>query len=400
MRISRVQINNYRAIDKLDLSFIDSMGKTRPITVIAGPNGSGKTSLLFAMTNALRGVMSYRAEDVPIPTTDDIRLSANSHGTWTAQRPEVRVRLDLQFDENERRAIPELIQLVNMQPPPALPDGKLALTWTYPPRLRPDGTKRGLSFEPAPPYVTSWLMARGIAIKEWPKKTYGFRPDLLDSIGGIAFFPQDRNLRERVTGTPQRGDSSVDAAQQDLELMVAADPIDAESASASRAEDTRVGPRQKSVAEILHYLSDYTRGQSEPLPDERNWEKRIQESFHHVCSPKKYLGYLYREDDPWGAPVLEDDGRQYTLAQAASGEQVILEYITRLTYPRPLQHSIILIDEPEVHLHAAWVRQLYMALKALPGSNQFILTTHSAELRQRAAADNSLIDLGLLDQQK
>ena len=116
-----------------------------------------------------------------------------------------------------------------------------------------------------------------------------------------------------------------------------------------------------------------------------------------MCSPKRYLGYLYREENPKGAPILEDGGLPYPNSHAASGEQVILEYATRMNYPTPLDRSIILIDEPEIHLHPSWIRQLYLALPKMGDDNQYLLTTHSAELRQRAAADNALIDLGDLD---
>jgi predicted ATP-dependent endonuclease of OLD family len=151
---------------------------------------------------------------------------------------------------------------------------------------------------------------------------------------------------------------------------------------------------------MLQYLSTYAKSRETPLPDELNWEKRIQETFRRICGPKEYIGYLYREEDPLGAPVLEDCGRRYPLSQAASGEQVILEYITRLTWPTPAERSIVLIDEPEIHLHPAWIRQLYVALARIGTCNQYILTTHSLELRQRAAADNAVVDLGALGERE
>ena len=57
-------------------------------------------------------------------------------------------------------------------------------------------------------------------------------------------------------------------------------------------------------------------------------------------------------------------------------------------------------DEPEIHLHPSWIRQLYLVLPRLGENNQYLLTTHSAELRQRAVADHALVDLGELDQKQ
>ena len=215
------------------------------------------------------------------------------------------------------------------------------------------------------------------------------RREFLDSIGGMSFFPQDRNLQERVLG----------AAEAPPGRATTIEDMDEASVSDDSDASVAVGATRQplSVTEILRYLSDYARGHTDVLPEDRNWERRIQDVFHEICAPKRYLGYLYREDDPLGAPVLEDNGYQYPLSQAASGEQVIIEYITRLTYPQPAVHSLVLIDEPEIHLHPAWTRLLYLTLPRLPGFNQYILSTHSVELRKRAAADNALVDLGQLD---
>jgi predicted ATP-dependent endonuclease of OLD family len=106
------------------------------------------------------------------------------------------------------------------------------------------------------------------------------------------------------------------------------------------------------------------------------------------------LGFLYHPNDPQGSPYFKDGASTYSLSVASSGEQVILEYITRMTYPSPMNHSLVLIDEPEVHLHPGWVRQLYHALPSIGQDNQFILTTHSSEMRELAVQDGVHIDLG------
>ena len=79
---------------------------------------------------------------------------------------------------------------------------------------------------------------------------------------------------------------------------------------------------------------------------------------------------------------------------------MILEYILELCRFGPLNRSIILIDEPEVHLHPLWLRRFYLSLPKFGDDNQFVLTTHSPELRQRASSDNSLIELGTLEDGK
>ncbi|NOT00594.1 MAG: AAA family ATPase [Phycisphaerales bacterium] len=385
MKLINLQIKKFRAIDQLDLSLLDAIGRPRPITVVAGPNGSGKTSILFAIVNALRGVMGYRTADVPVPKPDDIHFSSGDARKWTREAPKAQVVLHLKLDEDELDAIPRLLQQLEMQPPPPLPDGCLKVTWTFPPGYSDDGTKLGwwtASIDPPHKYIRSWLMARSLAIRAWNRREGQIGPEFLRRIGGLKLFPQDRNLRERVLP------SGIETVPTLNGLVPDGDTDE------GREFDARPF-HERTVTDILHFLSDYAQKRVPPLPDDQNWEKRVQEIFRDICKPKEYLGYMYRgQEDPVGAPVLKDGDSEYPLENAASGEQVILEYITRLTHPSPLENSIILVDEPEIHLHPAWIRKLYLALPRIGNANQYILTTHADELRKRAAADNCLIDLG------
>jgi predicted ATPase len=133
--------------------------------------------------------------------------------------------------------------------------------------------------------------------------------------------------------------------------------------------------------------------------DRRQWESQLQDRFNQICSPKKYKGYWLDHPRYGESPLLEDSGREYPFRTAASGELVILHYLTKLTFPRPVHNSLILIDEPELHLHPKWIRQLYRALPLMGDNNQFILVTHSIELKQMAAEDNALIPFGDLGNQ-
>lgn len=382
MKIISVHIHNFRAIEELSLHFTDNVGSSRPVTVLAGPNGCGKTTTLFAIVQALRGVMGYRTSDVPAPTNDDIRSPRSPAGRYVMEPAVVTVEIELAFDSEEQKAIPELLERLGKGKPPVLDDGRLRVRWQYPPGFDSDGSRRNwwsASVDPPESGVRAWLQARKWAIQS---RDSGIRNEFLSRVGGIVFFPQDRNLVTRVvseTGRLSGGENSggVDDDGDDDDQM------------------GRSAPRERSIAEILHYLSDYAKNRRPELPEEQNWEQRIRSIFHKICAPKKYLGYAYRPDDlEHGVPLLQDGDDEYPVSHAASGEQIVLEYVTRLTFPSPHDRSVILIDEPEVHLHPAWVRKLYLALPQIGTANQYILTTHSGELRRRAASDNALRDLG------
>ncbi len=387
MKLRRLRIENYRAIQKRELSFEDPMGRIRPVTVLAGPNGCGKTSVLFAIVQALRGATGYRTEDVPQPSDLEIHRSGTG-GVWTSEVTRVLVELDIQFDTVELEAIPRVLRETeeagedDVPKLPDLPNGAMRATWQYPPDRDEEGRRKWTGFlrDTEPRGSFRWLQGRGRAIRGWKGRQLSSRK-VLDDIGGIYLFPQDRNLRSRVVG---------DSIQFS----------DADTIGSGVADEEPHKPvrREHSVWGVLEYLSNYVHGQRpEPLPDEENWEKRIMDHFCRICGPKEYAGFMYQGDDLAGAPCIRDGNLVYPLQQAASGEQVIIEYLTRLTCPSPMNHGLILIDEPEIHLHSGWIRQLYRALPQIGVNNQFILSTHSLELRAMAAEDGALIDMGEME---
>ncbi len=377
MYIKSVHIENYRAISSLDVAFTDSSGAPRPVSVIVGPNGCGKTSILFGITQALRDGIGYQTTDVPEPNRDDIRFPKSMQTGWTDTPPESVIEVELQFTPEEQQLIPEIMKRLDKEPPPSLPAGRLQVTWRYPPGFYSDGTRRYADVSPSEKNVRSWLMAKAWAIRA--RSELGL--DVVARLGGFEFFPQDRNLLVRVVG---------EADQRASRRPGAVDPDESQDEEIS----SRPGRHDRPVSDILMSLAEYAANRGDGLPDSKNREKQVQQIFDRVCSPKKYLGVKYR--DGIGSPVFQDGPHLYPLSNAASGEQVILEYITRLVFRGQIQRSIILIDEPEIHLHPKWIRQLYLTLPHIGVENQFILTTHSDELRRRASADNAIIELGSL----
>jgi len=204
--------------------------------------------------------------------------------------------------------------------------------------------------------------------------------DLLDKIGILRMFAQNRGKRwvaaEEREAFPSEDDEGVDMVER-----------------APRS----IRPNA-TVSGILKVLADAAHGRRPTgAPEEENIEQKVRSTFERICAPKRYVGYVYYgPNDVVGTPLLEEGDRQYPLSMAATGEQVILDYLTQFVYPRPVNNSLILIDEPELHLHPRWIRQLYRALPQMGRGNQFIMTTHSPELRQLAAEENALIDLGHL----
>lgn len=76
MKIVRIELNNFRGLDNLNLSFLDDTQGVLDTIVLAGPNGCGKTSAMEAC------VIALGKQDLIYTTRqpeDDVRLGADTY---------------------------------------------------------------------------------------------------------------------------------------------------------------------------------------------------------------------------------------------------------------------------------------------------------------------------------
>lgn len=76
---------------------------------------------------------------------------------------------------------------------------------------------------------------------------------------------------------------------------------------------------------------------------------------------------------------ITKNGRSFDVLSASSGEREILIYALAI-YALDIEQALVVIDEPELHLHPKWQRLLLEILQPLATAtgNQFILATHAA----------------------
>ena len=77
--------------------------------------------------------------------------------------------------------------------------------------------------------------------------------------------------------------------------------------------------------------------------------------------------------------TLKKDGREFLLTQASSGEKEIINFLLGI-FALNIRNGLIIIDEPDLHLHPQWQKlliELFLELSKKTG-NQFIIATHSA----------------------
>jgi predicted ATP-dependent endonuclease of OLD family len=76
---------------------------------------------------------------------------------------------------------------------------------------------------------------------------------------------------------------------------------------------------------------------------------------------------------------LTKQGTSFLVNAASSGEKELLNYLFSI-YALNVRDALIVVDEPELHLHPRWQRALLSVFEKLAAStgNQFVLATHSS----------------------
>jgi putative ATP-dependent endonuclease of OLD family len=75
---------------------------------------------------------------------------------------------------------------------------------------------------------------------------------------------------------------------------------------------------------------------------------------------------------------LKKQGSSFLVGAASSGERELLTYLFAI-YALNVRDALIVVDEPELHLHPTWQKRLFQIFVQLAEStgNQFLLATHS-----------------------
>lgn len=91
MRLEHAQIRNFKAIRDLSLSFVTASREPRPLTLLLGDNGSGKTTAL----QAIALVLSLASRRISEPAALDWQgFLAERVGSLGPSRVEVTVRFE------------------------------------------------------------------------------------------------------------------------------------------------------------------------------------------------------------------------------------------------------------------------------------------------------------------
>lgn len=120
----------------------------------------------------------------------------------------------------------------------------------------------------------------------------------------------------------------------------------------------------------------------EDLTEQQNVGKEIIESYQHglVDFEKDIRFDLKRSSNPIYFVDFRD--REIQINDLSSGEKEYLYFYAFLRRVKDEQDKIILIDEPELHLHSSQLRKLCELIAQIGEKNQVIIATHSGEILQ------------------
>lgn len=126
----------------------------------------------------------------------------------------------------------------------------------------------------------------------------------------------------------------------------------------------------------------------EDLPEGSSW--RFFCEFLDQCYPGAFL-YIHHDSnkDRYIDVTVEYNGHEFTLDSASTG---MLQVIQILAYTCFYTPPLLLLDEPDAHLHADSQTRLHLALKALAvnTNTRIVLATHSPQLIQLMMNDEDV----------
>ncbi len=357
MKLAKVVIENFRHIERLELDFTDSIGRVRDITAIVGPNTSGKTTILDAISAGV-GL----ATDI-IQLRPDFSLSPKTVVKRGAL--EARVTSFIRFSAEEIMAIKQLYKSSDEKGP--VPDiQEVTIIWKYPDK------KYKLGYLKCEPF-DAWRLFKGRSIAARLLATGRVEIDCFKKMGGVFTFDQQR------TGMGK-------TIRNDIWEIITGSKDEFSDFSESRYTKD---PRTILLALAVQDL----------IPPEKKEKSSpfalIKEKYKQVCTPHEIVGAIRNELGDLDLR-FKKNGDEYGYDGLSSGEQMMLLFLIKMV-TEYINRSIVLIDEIELHQHPVWQRKLLDILPQIGIENQFIITTHSPYLRD-IFPEEAINNLGLLEE--
>jgi predicted ATPase len=333
MKIQSVYLKHFKRFKDQKFDFTDpETGLAKDLIVLVGANGSGKTSVLQAIA-ALVGNATGRLKTVNHLKWPGFNLALAS-GHW---RTSPTVEIQVEFSSEELHATQEFWRKIF------------------------DGS----NYQPANESVVTLQLQNDKAMSHPPNGDYQFKGreyatrtletegyDVFKKVGTILWYTDQRTS---TSLTPNdSGDSEAILIDEDL--------------LRDRLAKFEIFHRRLDTADFVL------------RPGQRDFFGELEKAYQTVFPDSTFVGIQPRQGindflkTPWF--YLRNGQQFYEISELSGGERAVLPILMDFVNWR-LHHSIILIDELELHLHPPMQQMLLLALGKLGSHNQFILTTHS-----------------------
>ncbi|HSN98061.1 MAG TPA: AAA family ATPase, partial [Candidatus Nanopelagicales bacterium] len=320
MKLAGIQLQNFRQFRHLELDFTDSLGRIRDVSMLVGPNASGKTSVLDAIALAI-GPTTKRPSARP-----DLVLSPANIVRHGAVRAHVTCRLV--FTEEEIEATRQLFKIA--EEPTQIPDAtEVTLTWSYP----DEGGQQGQT-QCEPEGSFRLLQARAKVAQLFTTRAVDW--SWFSKVGAIFTFDQQRLAwAKRIPPSVWeviQGGLSVDASADGQGVRASSDPRVILLAMAIKAKLKEGGLSSRQL-------------------------EAVAQRFAIICSPHRLLGATENPAGEAELHFIDGDGNEYLYEGLSSGQRILLAMLVRMVSDH-VHRSLVLVDEAELHLHPVWQQRL------------------------------------------
>lgn len=325
MKIRKIKIKNYQVFDDLELDFTDSKGRALSTIVLAGINGSGKTSLL----HLLQTIFTGRLEQVGLPICEELSVEFESALNF------INVFNGL-IDSFERQAATRKINIE-----PVFPFLK-NVTATLSEARDQKGELKAFEFRYKMQNNNGAMAENDFIVFEMVPS------DVISQFFNVLYFVANAFALQGGLNEQRSIVKSVDifAHKQEIEDYLVRSVIDAVLENRELTVKDAVDARIKEINQILKNIN-------------------INTKLIGITSEKAIF------NSPNHKEIFIDD--------LSSGEKQ-LYYRAAFLSKLKIKNSLILVDEPETSLHPSWQREIIKLYQNAGDNNQVILATHSPHI--------------------
>lgn len=337
MKIKSLTLKNYKKFTaSKNISFCNSDGKVNDITLILGNNGSGKSSVLQAITLLIASVTreKFNPENLENWPGYDYK-----HLQTGALPP--KIEATILFSEQEMHTTQKFAKQlqdkgVGIGSPSDIPEIKLSLDYI------------DKKVKTSPRKANAYYQFSGY---QYAKRLAHFTPNktsLFEEIGNIYWYNEQRNSYSLS--------NLLDNELPQLDFI------------------------RNFLANAYSYHLAVTEKGREIRQGEFDFYAKLQSLYKIIFPNREFVGaapdFNLYERSKTPDFFLFDGKNQYELSGMSAGERAIFPIL--MDFARwNINNSIIIIDEIELHLHPPLQQILIRTLPKLGKNNQFIITSHS-----------------------